>query len=296
LAFDNLSHLPPWLSDALCRLSTGGGLGTRELYSDSEELILDAQRPVILTGIEELATRGDLLDRSLVTWLPSIPKNKRRREEELDAEFSASRPALLGAFLEAVSCALREINGVWLPQSPRMADFVAWVTAAEPSLPWKRGAFLETYSSNVEAANSLSLEASVIYPSLSVLSLPFEGTATELLEKLKTGLSDPQKQPKGWPANARALSGLLRRIAPNLRRVGINVTFDRGRGQSRTRNLKIERSQPEDEGEFASAASGASEAQPDRHSLKAQVDGSNAKDAKASPFSSEEAEIEIEIE
>ena len=32
LALDNLSSLPPWLSDALCRLSTGGGFGTRTLY------------------------------------------------------------------------------------------------------------------------------------------------------------------------------------------------------------------------------------------------------------------------
>src|SRR5207253_9109386 len=60
VALDNLSHLPPWLSDALCRLSTGGGFATRELYTDSEEVIFDAQRPVILTGIEEVATRSDL--------------------------------------------------------------------------------------------------------------------------------------------------------------------------------------------------------------------------------------------
>jgi hypothetical protein len=31
LALDNLSHLPPWLSDALCRLATGTGFATREL-------------------------------------------------------------------------------------------------------------------------------------------------------------------------------------------------------------------------------------------------------------------------
>lgn len=31
LAYDDLSHVPPWLSDALCRLSTGGGFATREL-------------------------------------------------------------------------------------------------------------------------------------------------------------------------------------------------------------------------------------------------------------------------
>lgn len=61
VALDNLSRIPAWLSDALCRLSTGGGFSTRQLYTDNEEAIFDAQRPVIMTGIEELATRSDLL-------------------------------------------------------------------------------------------------------------------------------------------------------------------------------------------------------------------------------------------
>ncbi len=53
VSYDNLSRISAWLSDALCRLSSGGGFSTRELYSDAEETIFDAARPVILTGIEE---------------------------------------------------------------------------------------------------------------------------------------------------------------------------------------------------------------------------------------------------
>ena len=74
LAFDNLSHLADWQSDALCRISTGGGLATRELYTDQDETILDVQRPIILNGIEEIVTRNDLLDRSISKYLPSIPQ------------------------------------------------------------------------------------------------------------------------------------------------------------------------------------------------------------------------------
>jgi hypothetical protein len=54
LAFDNVSKLPGWLSDSLCRLATGGGFGTRELYTDSEEVLFDAMRPIILNGIVAL--------------------------------------------------------------------------------------------------------------------------------------------------------------------------------------------------------------------------------------------------
>ncbi len=40
LAFDNLSGLPHWLSDALCRLATGGSFAVRQLYTDDEEVCL----------------------------------------------------------------------------------------------------------------------------------------------------------------------------------------------------------------------------------------------------------------
>ena len=34
VAFDNLSGIAPWISDSLCRLATGGGFTTRELFSE----------------------------------------------------------------------------------------------------------------------------------------------------------------------------------------------------------------------------------------------------------------------
>ena len=39
LAFDNLSGIPAWLSDALCRVATGGSLAVRQLYTDDEEVL-----------------------------------------------------------------------------------------------------------------------------------------------------------------------------------------------------------------------------------------------------------------
>ena len=79
VTLDNLSNIEQWLSDALCRLSTGGGLTTRKLYTDEEENILDAQRPVLLNGIEEVAVNGDLLDRMVVLSLPGISDQNVRR-------------------------------------------------------------------------------------------------------------------------------------------------------------------------------------------------------------------------
>jgi hypothetical protein len=258
VSFDNLSHIQPWLSDCLCRLSTGGGFSSRELYTDTDETILDATRPIIINGIEELTTRADLLDRAIVLELEAIAESSRLPERELDRKFEAMRPAVLGALLNAVSCALRNLGDMRLPMLPRMADFATWVSAAEPALPWQPGEFLALYRDNIAAANTLTLEASTIFPMLAG-TMPFEGTSTELLEKLKGQLPDAKKKPEDFPSNARALSGALKRIAPNLRRMGVNITWTRAFDKSRSRMLTIKQNDPKNRENFASDTSDASD-------------------------------------
>lgn len=241
ISLDNISRVPPWLSDALCRLSTGGAFGTRELYSDSNEVLLDAQRPCIVNGIEELAVRGDLLDRSLILYLPSIAEEKRRAERSFWSEFELSRPAILGALLDAVSGALRRLPKVKLPEMPRMADFAIWATAAEPLLGWGEGSFLRAYTRNQASSNELALDASPITePVRSLVAKDdFQGTATKLLQVLTERSDDPTRRQKGWPANAQGLSNTLRRLAPNLRKIGIEVLFSKGKDRRRMRLIVL---------------------------------------------------------
>ena len=96
LAYDNLSGIPDWLSDGLCRLATGGGLSTRRLYENDVEEIFEAKRPIIINGIEAIATRSDLVDRALIIDLPPIPAGERLTEAELDRELEQLRPGILG--------------------------------------------------------------------------------------------------------------------------------------------------------------------------------------------------------
>src|ERR1700685_3200463 len=107
MAFDNVSYLPDWLSDALCRLSTGGGFATRSLYTDGEEALFDAMRPIILNGIADVATRGDLLDRAIPLTLEPIHDENRRTEEKLMADFEIKRPFILGALLDMMAHGLK---------------------------------------------------------------------------------------------------------------------------------------------------------------------------------------------
>ena len=47
------------MSDWLCRLSEGAGLPKRKLYTDSEEILIEAARPIMLTAIPDIAQSGD---------------------------------------------------------------------------------------------------------------------------------------------------------------------------------------------------------------------------------------------
>jgi putative DNA primase/helicase len=140
--------LEPRLSDALCRLSTGGGIATRELWSNADEIIFDAQRPIMLNGIEDVATRPDLIDRSIFLYLPQIKESDRQDEALFWRAFEEARPCILGALLNAAAVALRSAGRVRFQQLPRMADFAVWAAAGEAGLRLKPGAFLEAYEKN----------------------------------------------------------------------------------------------------------------------------------------------------
>jgi len=242
IALDNLSSMPPWLSDALCRLSTGGGFATRQLYSDTEEVLLDAMRPIILTAIEDVVTRGDLADRSMQMRLAPIIEERRRPEREIWADFETARPRILGALLDAVAVGLRDLGKTRLDRLPRMADFAVWTTACEGAL-WRRGTFAAAYCANRVEMDETVIEADTV--ATAVRSLVAEcstwtGTAQELLAALVAILGEPAAKAKAWPTTPRALSGRLRRAAPTLRRVGISIVFGKRRSKERPITIKAE--------------------------------------------------------
>lgn len=230
VCYDNLSNLPPWLSDALCRLATGGGFATRELYSNDEEIIFDAMRPLMMNGIEELATRSDLLDRALVLYLPNIADTARRTETDIWGDFRRVHARVLGALLDAVSAALANFDGVRLERLPRMADFAQWAVAAETTLRFNAGDFMRAYTRNRTDANEIALDSSLVGSAVRSFMAgrnEWSGTANALLTELSRSVSDMTRNNPSFPKKANKLSGELRRIAPNLRKIGFIVEFSR---------------------------------------------------------------------
>jgi hypothetical protein len=222
LAFDNLSKVEPWLADALCRLSTGGGFSARALHTDRDEMVFSGTRPIILNGIPALSDRPDLADRAINIRLKSIPENERRPEDELWADWNDEAPMVLGALFDGVSAGLRNMPNTRLARSPRMADFAKWVTACQTGLAWEPGAFLQTYMDNRDNVQDTAFEAdpiAVAIGKLAELSGPdgWRGTPTQLLEELSLHASDGVRRSRSWPQTPQGLGNKLDRIAPLLR-------------------------------------------------------------------------------
>ncbi|MCI0618862.1 hypothetical protein L0244_38300, partial [bacterium] len=248
LCLDNLSGLPVWLSDVLARISTGAGFSTRELYTDDEELLFSVKRPIILNSITEIATRSDLLDRSIIITLPPLADHNRKIETQFNSEFEDVLPKILAGICGRVSTALKNKSKTVLKSYPRMADFARFVVASDPSAG---ESFLEAYMDNRQAANDLSLEASVITAPLHEFMIDkdaWNGTATELLECLDDVADEKTKRRKDYPQDGSRLSNILRRLAANFRRAGIDIQFIK-QGKERTRIIQIVKA-----GKSASAA------------------------------------------
>jgi hypothetical protein len=263
LAFDNVSGLSPWISDSLCRLSTGGSFAIRQLYTDQEEVLFDALRPVILNGIEEVITKPDLADRTLFLTLEPIPEELRRPEQELWAAFEVVRPRILGALLSAVARGLAMLPHTKLEKLPRMADFALWVSACETSL-WPAGTFGAAYCGNRDKAIDGVLESDLVAVALRAFMTKrteWTGTAKELLDALGIEAGETQRKSKNWPGAPQALSGRLRRAATFLRKFGVKISFAR-QGRERTRTIQISIA-PENSGTQPSAPAAAS-----AHALK----------------------------
>lgn len=240
LAFDNVSGLPAWLSDAICRLATGGGFATRALYTDGDETLIAASRPVILNGIDDIVTRPDLADRALFLTLEPIPEERRRPERELWAAFEAERPRILGALLNAASKGLAMLPHTRLDKLPRMADFALWGTACETAL-WPSGTFWSAYCGNRDEAVEGVIEADPVAAAVRALMsvrTEWTGTASELLGALAEMAGERLAKSKTWPDSPRALAGRLRRAATFLRKIGIGIGFER-EGRARTRLIRI---------------------------------------------------------
>lgn len=228
MAFDNLSHIPANISDALCRLTHGAGFATRTLYENTEETVIDAKRPILMNSISDIIDRPDLADRVLLIELPPFTR-ERKTEKQMEGEFNAAGPELFGAVLDLMVKVLRILPSVGHENLPRMADFARVGIAVEISLEYKTGAFMTAYESKRGDLTANILDHPIVQAILHLLenpmASPWTGIVKDLKGKLEEIASESDRRGPNWPKSPRGLSNQLRNFAPSLGTQGIGVKF-----------------------------------------------------------------------
>ncbi len=232
--FDNLSGLPVWASDMLCRAVTGEGYSKRQLYSDDDDFTYNFRCCVGLNGINVVASKPDLLDRSLLFGLEPVSKKLRKDEKDLLTEFDEVRPYLLGAIFDILAKTLATKDSIKIEQLPRMADFAKWGAAISEAIGYTAEEFLLAYNTNIDIHTSEVIEGNPIASTIAQLMENhniWEGSASGLLDELKQ-LADEKHidtSMKIWPKTAHWLTRRLNEIIPNLAATGIKVNQIRTR-------------------------------------------------------------------
>lgn len=237
VTLDNVSTIPAWLSDTLCKAVTGDGIVERALHTDDDVTVLAFQRCIALTTIDAGRLAGDLAERLLTVELHRLT-NGHRPAAEIEAEYEAARAAVLGAILDIAAQVLAALPGVQLAELPRMADFARILAALDRSQGWTT---LADYRLVAGEANQAVLDSDTVARAVCALveRHPWQGTHDELLAAITRERPDPS-----WPRTARGLAGRLKRLAPALRdQAGLVIDHET---RSRRRLITLRLAQPDE--------------------------------------------------
>jgi hypothetical protein len=243
LPFDNVSFINEHTSDTLCRAITGGGIQQRKLYTNADDHIFTFQRCLAINGINNVATRPDLLDRSILIELVRISVTERKKLADVLGAFEADRPDILGGIFDTLSAAMKIMPTVNLDGLSRMADFCGWAYAIGEALGGYGEQFLDEYTANRDIQNT---EALCSDPVATLIIAFMEGRDTwhglvsELLAQLviiapSHGI-DPKAAATGFPKQPNGLARRLNGIKSNLE--GVGITFEK-RGDMRGMTIFI---------------------------------------------------------
>jgi len=241
--YDNLTTLPDWLSDVLCRAVTGDGFSKRELYTDDDDVIYHFRRCCGLNGINVAAAKPDLLDRALLFGLEQIPRSRRRAEKAIWQSFEQIRPDLLGAAFDALGGAMRILPAVELRELDRMADFMLWGCAVSEALGYTREEFLDAVDRNYNARNEEIITSDPVATATVAFMnnrAEWQGSASALLGELEQVATDLKldRRSSRWPKGPNILSRRLNEVASNLAAIGVAVVQTRTR---RERSISLRR-------------------------------------------------------
>lgn len=229
LYFDNLSYCPGWMSDAFARLITGASFSKRKLYTDTDEITINAMPLLGMNGINLVAEKPDLLDRLLILEMERISETERKTEKEFWSKFRDALPQILGGLFSILSKTLALAENLKLKRQPRMADYATFATAAAIVLGSSEEEFLQAFSRNVQKQNQSAVDSSPVAQTIIRFMEDktfWEGSTTDLYLFLKV-LADQMALTvggvNGFPKASNWLWKKIQVVRPNLNSFGIEV-------------------------------------------------------------------------
>ncbi|MCL5874257.1 MAG: hypothetical protein M1161_02825 [Candidatus Thermoplasmatota archaeon] len=248
LNFDNVNAIiPDFISDLVCRISTGQGFRKRKLYTDQDDLILKYLRVTVINAINEPGYNPDFLDRSLVFRLGILSISRRKTDAEIKKIIDEYAPKIRGLYLGAIQQALglyprilKEYEGKLL----RMADFIIWGEAITRILGYEPDSFYKAFVAMQEEETKTTADENLLIMSIEQLLTKqerWEGTTKELYDEIQgiaeeMNVSDSVRKqlPKDYRTLGRKLSDLL----PSLFTLGIEIKEDHSDKNKRTKVIK----------------------------------------------------------
>ena len=228
--YNNLSKLDDWVSDMFCKAIEGSGATKRALYSDDDDIIYNFKRVILINGINPVAHQADLLDRTISIQLERIPKERRRKESELIAEFEKIKAEVLGYIVDTLVEVLKRQGEVKLEEYERLADFCEYGELVARCMGYKPGEFTKAYFNNSQLHTQQVLDSSPVGEAIVELmkdrNVWGPGRYSTLLDDLKQkaeSLGIDVKTKGAFPKQPSHLGQLLNRVKTTLREIGITV-------------------------------------------------------------------------
>ncbi len=246
VCFDNLSSIPPWLSNALCRATSGDGDVSRALFTDADVSVVSYKRVLAMTSIDKGHVHGDLSERLLPIDFEPIGDDERQEEAEIYRLFDERRPVILAGLFDLVADVLERRPSVRPSRLPRMADFARVLATIDELKGW---ATLAAYRARVARAMQAVVDDDLVGQALMNFVARLSATISDTGELVQSwqgpmgqllgALPVPDPRPKDWPRTVQAFTATMTRLTPALRAKGLRV--ERGDRAKHQRSITIAR-------------------------------------------------------
>ena len=232
VCLDNVSNINHIMSDFLCKAITGDGNAKRKLYTDSDEIIYEYKRKIILNGISPNFEFPDLVDRNVTYVTDKVSEDERITEEEFNKKFNNLLPSVLGQIFQTLSDAMKIHNSVKIEIHllPRLADFAMWGECISRTLGYEPLSFINHYKDKIKLH---SFETNESYPIISIVEEMlkdkdhYEDTVQGFFNTVKTLAEseciDINSKHIRFPKSSNKIRSHITQLKSNFRTIGLEI-------------------------------------------------------------------------